>query len=185
MKPTTKYYLVIFFGFSLFSGLAVWIIDLLLIGEIKILKLIFMSTFFGLILMLFAKTSIEEKLKEYRIKEVTRGNFKVRQKRSMYSGMNLHELIELIKSDPVFGKMKKLEKHNGLVLRSRVSFESWGEVIEILQLSAKDAEYEYLVTSRPRWIITIIDFMRNFIFVYRLENLMKPKETSSVMSTLL
>lgn len=72
-------------------------------------------------------------------------------------------MLERLKADSIFGKMKMTEVENGILLNSGTTWKSWGENIEITLESNEDVEFIYHLSSRSRVSATLIDYGKNLV----------------------
>ncbi|HRQ28643.1 MAG TPA: hypothetical protein PLU49_01115 [Saprospiraceae bacterium] len=171
MKTTSKAFLLIFFSGGLTYGFFLLLTDLVFGYEPKLKKFIFSSIFFGALLSTVFLSSFITRLRKNGIKDVLWEHLKVGQKRILKTRLNIDELMALLKRDPIYGKMNILEIEKGIMFKTGISLESWGEVIKIIQLTENDHEFEYEVSSRPRLKTTIFDFGKNLEHMIRIEKL--------------
>jgi hypothetical protein len=133
------------------------------------LHFIFSGSVFSFLLV----SSYKTELKRIGIQEITDDVIKVHQSRNIRTELNRAALIERLKADPAFGKMKMTVMEHGIQIKSGVSSKSWGEEINIILQSESSNGFEYLVSSRPSSKITLLDMGRNIEHINRIENLMK------------
>jgi len=101
--------------------------------------------------------------------DLSADNIRVRQSRKIISKIDSKTLIERLRSDMYFGKMKMSNKDQSLVLKAGISLQSFGETITITPKRLNNTEIEYLVKSEPLIEFTVIDYGKNLKNVTRLE----------------
>ncbi|WP_299438310.1 hypothetical protein [uncultured Aquimarina sp.] len=173
MKPITKLYLKTF----LFTGIPYGLIMLgfdLADGEgFRLWKYLFMTFFFGITMSLILVSFHQYRLKKNGIQEISNDNIRVNQSINLKTGLNKTDLIKKLKTDPIIGKMKMKEIENGILLKSGISWKSWGEEIKIMLKSEKESDFEYIISSSPKLKTTLVDYGKNLENVYRIENVIK------------
>jgi hypothetical protein len=173
MKPLTKLRLKVFLFAGLYFGIAMVGIDLVMGNGFILWKLplhIFVSgTVFSFLFVTLYKTE----LKRIGIQDITDDVIRVHQSRNLITDLNRIDLIARLKADPAFGKMKMKEIENGILLKTGVTSKSWGEEINIILKSENSNGFEYLVSSRPLFKLTVLDMGRNIEHINRIEQLIK------------
>ena len=104
---------------------------------------------------------------------MTNQNLGVSLKKNLKSELNKSELIEKLKSDPIIGKMKMQEIENGIILKTGMTWLSWGEEVRIILQTKGECDFDYQISSRPKLKMTLVDFGKNLENVTRIENVMK------------
>jgi len=173
MKPITKLYLKTFLFTGVPYGLIILGFDIADGDGFRLWKFLFMTFFFGIIMSLILVSFHKRRLKENGIHEITDENLGVSQTKNFRTELSKSELIEKLKNDPLSRKMKLLEVENGILLKTTMSWKSWGEKIEIILKSVQKPEFEYQVTSSSRFKITLIDYGKNLENINRIQNLIK------------
>jgi hypothetical protein len=173
MKTTTKLYLKTFLFTGIPYGLIMTGYDLAVGNGFILWKFLFLTFFFGITMSLFFVLPHKNRLKKIGNREVTTENLKLIQTKNIQTKLNKKELIEKLKTDQIIGKMKMVEMENGILLKSDMTWKSWGEEIKILLISTKDTEFEYKITSRPRVKITLLDYGKNLENIHRIETVIK------------
>ena len=173
MKPITKLYLKVFLLSGPPYGLLMLGFDLVDGNEIKLWKLLFMAFFFGISMSLILVSFHRYRLKKNGIQEITHENLEVSQPKKIKSVLNKEELIKKLKMDRIIGKMKITEIENGILLKTGMTWKSWGEEINITIKSDNVSNFEYKVSSRSKLKITLLDYSKNIENVNRIENLIK------------
>ena len=141
-------------------------------GKGNFLLRFFLYTFsFGSFMALFLVISHIIRLKKTGVKEINDETVKVCQERRFKSGLNMESLIQRLKEDAVFGKMKIIENENEILLKTKVTLWSFGEDIKIVQTLESGEEFEYLVTSRPKLKTSMVDYGKNLQNVSRIADL--------------
>lgn len=171
MKPTTRLYLTAFLITGVPYGLIMIGIDLATGIEFKLWKFLFLIFFFGTTMSLILVSFHIKRLKRIGITDFTLENLKVSLTRVLKSELNLQELIEKLQDNPTVGKMRLQKIENGILLKSGISWKSWGEEIKITLTSTHDTEFEYQVSSRPKMKATLLDYGKNLENVNRIESI--------------
>jgi hypothetical protein len=173
MKPITKLYLKAFLVTGIPYGLIMLGFDLFDGDGFRLWKFLFLIFFFGTTMSITLVSFHKNRLKKNGIKELTDKNLGVNQTKSLKSELSKIELIEKLKLDPIIGKMKMNETEKGIVLKTGVTWKSWGEEIKIILKSIKDKEFEYEISSNPRLKTTLVDYGKNLQNVNKIENVIK------------
>ena len=153
-------------------ALLMTLMDVFLGEEFSVFKFIFHTVFFGGTMAMFAMYMQKGRLKKMGVTDFTTENLAVNQSRVIQSNISIKELIDRLKSDEFFGKMKLKENRNVIQLRSKASWRSWGEKIRIIIISEESGLIKYDVFSEPVIGITLVDYGKNLENVERLERLM-------------
>ena len=173
MKPTTKLYLRTFLLPGIPYGLLTAGFDLANGNGFRLWKFLFLTFFFGVTMSLILVSFHKYRLKKNGVQEMTAQNLGVSQKKNLKSELNKSELIEKLKSDPIIGKMKMQEIENGIILKTGMTWLSWGEEIRIILQTKGECGFDYQIWSRPKLKMTLVDFGKNLENVTRIENVMK------------
>lgn len=172
MKPLVKLRIKLFLLQGVPFGIIMSGIEMIRGNEFSLWKFLYWALFFG-VTMSFCLVSIHKKrLNKIGVKEYTDENLSVIQNRFFRSSLSKDDLIEQVKNDPKFGKMKMIETENGFILKTGVSLKSWGEEIIIVLKSQTNSIFEYQVLSRPKLRTTLIDCGKNLDNVNQFEILM-------------
>lgn len=169
MKPLTKLYLKTFLLTGIPFGLMMIGFDLINGDGFSLSKFLFMTFFFGVAMSLFLVSFHRYRLKKNGVQEATDENLGVSQTRILMSKITKAELAKKIKADPIIGKFKMTEIEDAILLKTRMTWKSWGEDIQILQKPFGDSEFEYQITSSPRMKTTIVDYGKNTENLNRIE----------------
>ena len=170
MKPIIKLYLKTF----ILTALPYYLISTLFnLGDENELIFVIRTLTFGLFMSLTLVSIHRYKLRQTGIENFTDDNLGVYQTRMIETELTKNELLEKLKSDSVFGKLKWKEMDNGVSATTGFSFFSWGEEIRILIKSIKEASYDYQVSSKPKLQTTIVDFGKNLSNVNKIERIIK------------
>lgn len=173
MKPLTKLYLKTFLVLGIPYGLFMVGSDLVEGKGFSLWKFLFLTSFFGITMSLILVSFHRYRLKKNGIQEITEENLGVSQTKNLQSKLNKKELIEKLKTDPIIGKMKMTEIENGILIKSGMTWKSWGEVIKIILSFNRGDDFEYQVSSRPKLKTTLFDYGKNLENVNRIENVLK------------
>lgn len=173
MKPITKLYLKTFLLTGIAYGLLMTGMDIAFGNGFKLWKFLFFTFFYGITMSLLLVSYHKYRLQKNGIQEFTNKNLSVNQTRNLKSELNKTELIEKLKTDPIIGKLKMTEIENGILIMTGMTWKSWGEEIKILLKSNQETDFEYQVTSSPKWKTILIDFGKNLENVNRIEDAIK------------
>lgn len=173
MKPITKLYLKTFLFTGIPYGLIMLGFDLADGDGFRLWRFLFMTFFFGITMSFILVAFHRNRLKKNGIKEFSDENLSVSQTKSLNSKLNISELIRKLKNDPIIGKMKMAEVENGILLKTNMSWKSWGEEINIMLTSDKDADFEYQISSSPRLKTTLVDYGKNLENINRIESVIR------------
>ncbi|MBS1777592.1 MAG: hypothetical protein JSS64_15100 [Bacteroidetes bacterium] len=171
MKPIIKLYLKAFVLIAISSFGVMILLSLSDFSKKIILKDIITSLFFGLFMSLILVSYHLYRIKKNGIKIITDDNIGVNQTLTIETKLCLNEVIQKIKIDPNFGKMKMKVVENGIILETRTTMKSWGEAIKIIMNSNKENLFKYQVSSSPKLKTTIVDYGKNLENINKIENL--------------
>ena len=173
MKPITKLYLKTFLLTGIPFGLIMLGFDLVDGDGFRLWKYLFMTFFFGITMSLTFVSFYRYRLKKNGIQEITNENVGVNQSKSLKTELNKTDLKGKLKTDPIIGKMKMVEIENGVLLKSGMSWKSWGEEIKIILKTDNVTDFEYQISSSPKLKTTLIDYGKNLENINRIENIIK------------
>ena len=173
MKPIAKLYLKTFLLTGIPYGLIMLGFDLADGDGFRLWRYIFMTLFFGITMSLILVSFHKYRLKKNGIQEISNDNVGVNQSRNLKARLNKTDLIKKLKSDPIIGKMEMTEIENGVLLKSGVTWKSWGEEIKIIQKTNNETDFEYQISSSPRLKTTFVDYGKNLENINRIENVIK------------
>lgn len=173
MKPITKLYLKTFLLTGIPYGLLMIGTDILEGEGFSLFKFLFLTFFFGITMSLTLVSFHRYRLKKSGIQEMTDQNLGVSQKKNVKSELNKSELIEKLQSDPKIRKMRMREIENGIILKTGMTWKSWGEEIKIILQSKEEGDFIYQITSSPKIKTTMVDYGKNLENVNRIEKLIK------------
>ncbi len=173
MKPTTKLYLKVFLITGFNFGLLTVIMDLILGNKLSIWGFLSAALFFGVFMSLILVSISISRLKKMGLKDFSDEDLAMKQKREIVSALNIPEIVERLKKDEKTGKMKLQMLENGIQLSSGVSWESWGEIINIIQIPIEENKYKYQIISKPKLSTTIIDYGKDFENVNRIKKILE------------
>lgn len=172
MKPIYKLYLKSFVFTGIIYGMLNVVFDIMDGDEIQWGGILFKTLAFGVTMSLFFTNLQKAALKDMGIQTFTDENLSVFQSKKVVSPWNTSTLIEKLKADPVFRKMKMTETEDGVVLSTSLSWKSWGEKIKIKNLGPKANEFEYLVSSSPHLKLTVVDYGKSLVNVKSIEKVL-------------
>jgi hypothetical protein len=157
MKKINRFYLKLFLIYGLTFGLLMTLWDYVDEGEIDIIKLIFMTVFFGG----FMSWTTIKNLKKTKIKangkiELTEEDFKATQKKYIPKILTLDSAFERLKKYDVKNSWHLKINNSRIEGKTKASWISWGEKIIISFLNDKIE-----IKSKPRVKIQMIDTGNN------------------------
>lgn len=173
MKPITKLYLKTFLLTGIPFGLIMLVSDLVGGNGFILWKLLSSSFFFGAIMSLMLVF-----LHRYGIsKNGTQGskdqNLGVNQKKNVQSELNISEIVEKLKANPITQKMRMKKIESGILLETGMSWKSWGEKIKIILQTKAGSKFEYQISSHPKLKTTLVDYGKSLENVNQIENVIK------------
>ena len=173
MKPITKLYLKVFLRVGVLYVLIILGFDLADGNGFRLWKLIFIFFYFGITMSILNISYHIYMLKKNGIQEITNETLKASQTKSLNSEMNKTELIQKLKKDPIIGKMKMTEIENGILIKTKMTWKSFGEEIKIISKSDENSDFEYQVSSCPKLKTTLLDYGKNLENITRIINAIK------------
>lgn len=173
MKPITKLYLKTFLLTGIPYGLIMLGFDLADGDGFRLWKYLFMTFFFGITMSLILVSFHRYRLKKNGIQEITDENVGINQSKSLKTELNKTDLINKLKTDPIIGKMKMVEIENGVLLKSGMTWKSWGEEVKIILKTDNKTVFEYQISSSPKLKTTLVDYGKNLENINRIENVIK------------
>lgn len=132
---------------------------------------LFLSIFFGLFMAIGEYLWVKESLENIGIVDVTDKELRSNQKRDILSQVSPKEFIEKLKHDSFGAKVKVKNTENYIELRKGVSMSSWGEVIKLYPIKTESG-WNYQVTSKQKFIFSMIDYGVNLRNVYEIQRLL-------------
>ena len=156
MKIVAKKYFKSFLLYGLTFGLLMTLWDYIDEGKIDIIKLLFMSVFFGGIMSWTTVTAQKRAITKQGKKELTEDDFKVSQCESIIKEITIKEIYELLNSNETTNKWKLDIKNSKIIGKTKTSWSSWGEkiIISVLKENIK-------IESKPVLKTTMFDNGRN------------------------
>jgi len=136
-------------------------------------KFLFQTFFFGIGMSLFLVYFHRRGLKQNGVQEITAGNLSVNQAKNLKSELDITEIMKKLKNNPITGKMEITEMENGILLKTKASWKSWGEVIKIILKSEKEFDFEYQVSSSPKLKTTLVDYGKSIENICQIEYVIK------------
>lgn len=176
MKPLTKLYLKIFFFTSIPYGLIMIGFDLLNGYGFQTWKYLLSASLFGMAMSFILGYFHKSSLKKNGMDEVSDNALGVTQTKVIRTELSKGDLINKLKANPKTGKMKMSATDDGIILKTSLSWKSWGEEIMIALKSKDDLGYEYQVSSKPKLSTTLVDYGKN------LENINQIESVISIMA---
>lgn len=173
MRSAVKLYLKAFSLTGILYGLITLGFYLADGNDFKLWKFLYITFIFGITMSLILVSIHIFMLKKNGVQEITNENLNVNQTKSIISDMNKTELIQKLKKDPIIGKMKMIEIENGILIKTNMSWKSFGEEIKIISKSNENFNFEYQVSSCPKLKTTLIDYGKNHENITRIENAIK------------
>ena len=172
MKPLNKLYLKTFLLTGIPYGLMMLAIYLAFGDPVTVWKFFAWIIFFGGLMSITLVTFHKNRLLKMGISDLTDENLAVSHTKHITSNLNLKEIIEKFKTDPIIGKMKLKEIENGILLSTRMTWMSYGEKIKILLTAIHGDDMEYQVSSTPLMKTILVDYGKNLENVKRIEGIL-------------
>ena len=135
-----------------------------------------MTLFFGISMSLILVSFHIYRLKKNGIQRINNENVGVNQSRSLITELNTTDIIDKLKINPIIRKMKMTEIKNGVLLKSGMTWKSWGEEIKIILKSENETDFEYQISSRPKLKTTLVDYGKNLENLILIENSIKDND---------
>ena len=171
MKTILLLYLKTFSYFAIAFGILTLALDLIFDHEFswRFLRTgfnsgLFMSLFFVTIHIISVRISGEKKF--------TSENLAVEHKHSIISGISQEDLISKLKTNPSFEEMKITIEKGEIIIKTGLTFNSWGETISIHVKPVTSISNEFEIISKPKQRWTLVDFGKNLNNVKKVEELM-------------
>ena len=161
MKPISRLYLMIFLIMGLPFAILMALFDYVFHDEFIIYKFLAHFVFFGASMSLFLVYYTKKSLKKKGIKEFTSEALNVKQFRVITSTISKQVLLNRLGNDPIYGKMYIIEKENGFVIKTKLSWHSWGETINIIINDMNTETQSFHISSQPIIPTTLIDYGKN------------------------
>lgn len=162
MKPIVKIYLKVFLitglGFAILNTGSDYFFGL----NLYIWRFVFNIIFFGGIMSLILVEIHKAERRSRGINEFTEENSKLIYEKKFKSKMSMDHLLESLKENMYFASYSIKNIEGKLVLKSRMSMLSWGEIITIGVEDLDESFYEFTVNSKPKYILTLLDGGANY-----------------------
>lgn len=173
MTPVQKLYIKIFLYTGVAFGLISTVIDPLILGEPFVLwKFLFKSVFFGLFMSLALVSWHLRELKKMGVKNMSDENLAIRQKKTIKTHFSKDEIVNKLKSTPNLDNRSLKESTNSIMIKTKMSWKSWGERISISFNEVEDGIQEITISSKPKAIFAFIDYGKNKKNVLQIEELL-------------
>ena len=172
MKFTFKIFLIIFLATSITFGIMIYFskyFDSASNQDNILWPSIISAGIFGLIMSIFIVVMQKTRLKKAGYPKLTNTLLKVRQTKTINSNISKEDLIDLLKSNSEYNKSKIKHLSNSIVIRKKMSWFSWGEIITITFSS----NHEIKIKSKPSLPITLIDYGVNIENVDKVISIIK------------
>ncbi len=173
MKPITRLYVKTFFLTGVPYGLCMMGVDWALGNGFRWGRFLFLMFFFGLTMSLVLVSLHKYKLRKLGVREIDDDNIGVRQSRKLSSRLSLSELTDKLKANSATRKMRVKEIENGILLKTGISWKSWGEIIKIVLKNRSETGFEYQITSYPKLKTSLVDYGKSIENINRIEELLK------------
>lgn len=161
MKPIFKYALKLFIIMTIGMFLISVFDDYLFEDEIKISGILFKSLFFGLFMSITITLAQVYGVKAMGLTEITDDNLKAYSERAIESSLLPQQIIHKLQASKDFKIISSTNDKNSIELKSGLSFESWGEKIEIETIKNENNVFTYLIKSKPIIEYTLADYGKN------------------------
>ena len=159
MKPIYKLFLISFLATSVPYGIMMYFFeysDNVNNNEQILWQPIISAVIFGLLMSFFFSVMQKRRLKKAGYPKLTDNLLKVRQTKTTETNLTQDEIFEVIKVSNEFKKSKIKSLTNSIIIRKKMSWFSWGEIITIL-FDEKESN-KIRIESKPYLPTTLIDY---------------------------
>jgi len=159
MKPIHKLFLISFLATSVPYGIMMYFFeysDNVDSNEQILWQLIISAVIFGLIMSVFFSVMQKRRLKKAGYPKLTDKLLKVKQSKTIETDLTQAEIFDILKESNEFKKSKIKSLTNSLIIRKKMSWFSWGEIITIL-FDVKESN-KIRIESKPYLPTTLIDY---------------------------
>ena len=167
MSPIFKQYVKMFLLFGIIYGCISWIMDFLVGDSTVIPVYLFSSVFFGAAMSLTLVTYQRYRLKKDGVEDLNDSNLKVNQSKKIILELSIDEIMSKLKTDSELAKMGIKKTDDEIVIKTGITWRSWGEVIRIIRNQNSNGS-EYTVQSSSKVKATLIDYGKNLHNVERI-----------------
>jgi len=171
MKPIHKLFLISFIATSVPYGIMMYFFkysDNLDSNEPILWQPIISAVIFGLIMSIFLSVMQKKKLKKVGYPKLTDNLLKVKQSKTLETNLTKDEIFDVLKNNNKFKKSKIESLNNSIIIRKKMSWFSWGEIITIT-FDVKESN-KIRIESKPYLPTTLIDYGVN---IDNVDNVMK------------
>jgi hypothetical protein len=171
LSPVAKLHLQVFLIMGIPFGLYMMIFDLIEEDGFMVWKFLFHVAGFGGFMSLVLVTTQLGRLKSKGFSLYHDGALRVRQEAQIPTLLTRQELIDALKQDPVFGKLKMTEITDGVEFIQKPTWISWGEKVKLqIRESGSDKNILVVFTRPPALTMLIVDG-KNKVNIERIEKL--------------
>lgn len=167
MKPLTKLFIKIFLVQSISFGIISIILNYLILGPTSVLNTIITSFIMGFFIAYYQIKVFKNSLKKNGITNFTDDVFVVKKSKYFEHHITFPELIDKLKNDNYYGKYTMTYSDNSVIIKTGMSWKSWGEIIQIIINARANGLNSIQISSKPKLSTTIFDNGKN------LENILK------------
>jgi len=175
MKPTLKIYLISFLATSIPYGIMMYAFeyyDRIDNNDHILWQPIISAVIFGLIMSVFFSVMQKRRLKKAGYPKLTNNLLKVKQKKTIETNLTQEKIIDILKDSNEFKKSKIRSLTNSIIIRKKMSWFSWGEIITI-SFDVK-GDNKIAIESKPYLPTTLIDYGVN---INNVDNVIKVIKT--------
>lgn len=167
LKLSLKYFLVV----AILYGILMLLLDMITGREITVnavgIRILIFGIGMTLILVSFHKYQVRKIASKYAVENPA---LEVRQVRKLSSKLSPAEIYDQLKTRSDFDKITFDTRTEIINIKTGFSGKSWGDRITI---SPKKRDYNYKITIKPIFPLTVIDFGQSFENILKLENRIK------------
>jgi len=159
MKPIHKLFLISFLATSVPYGIMMYFFEYSdkVDNNNQILwQPIISAVIFGLIMSIFFSVMQKKRLKKAGYPKLTDKLLKIKQSKTIETNLTQDEIFNILKESNEFKKAKIKRLNNSLIIKKKVSWFSWGEIITI-SFDVKDNN-KIRIESKPYLPTTLIDY---------------------------
>lgn len=172
MKSIILFYIKVFFMMGILFGLLFIPLDLISGKGFELNRFLFNVIAYGGPMSLFLGTIHILGVRHLGINTFTTSVLNVKQKLNVLSKLSIQDLANILKSDTTFKKVSLSENGETVILKTGMSWKSYGENITIHALTQSNFGTEYEIVSKPIVRTILLDYGKNLQNVMRVEKLL-------------
>ena len=173
MNSTLKYYLKLFIYFAIVFGLITLAGDYFRNDNMPLVSTLVTSVFFGITMAFFFTNMLKSNLEDHGIYNHEKEHLKLYHKKTIQTSKSLNEISERLLQSNYFRKFKAKISDKNIVLKSGISFYSFGEKILIEKIDKENDIPAYEISVQPIFKLTLSNFGRSYIHLKNIEKEIK------------